>query len=382
MGAVAESRLRTVGRRRLPESCRAPTPWRAYAGMYGFIAVLHLLGWGTLVLVVLPGDYHVGSQAFGIGLGATAYTLGMRHAFDADHIAAIDNTTRKLREDRGRQPVSVGFWFSLGHSSVVVVMVALIAFGVRALTHEVTDGDSFVSRYAGLFGASVSGVFLLVIGLVNVVVLLGIVSVFRRMRAGDYDEADLEDRLAKRGLMNRFFGGLMRFVSRPLHIYPIGVLFGLGFDTVTEIALLAVAGSAVAGGLPWYAVLVLPVLFTAGMSLLDTTDGAFMNGAYGWAFARPVRRVFYNLTVTAISVVVAVVIGLVEVIGVVSAQADLHRGVVGWIAAVDLNDVGFGVVGLFVASWAVAVAIWKLGRIEERWTTALVSSGGDQRDRA
>ena len=348
--------------------------------MYGFIALLHLLGWGTLVLVILPGDFHVGGQAFGVGLGATAYTLGMRHAFDADHIAAIDNTTRKLREDRDRQPVSVGFWFSLGHSTVVVVMVALIAFGVRALAQEITDGHSFVSRYAGLFGASVSGVFLLIIGLMNLVVLLGIVSVFRRMRAGHFDETELEDQLAQRGLMNRFFGGLLRLVSRPFHIYPIGVLFGFGFDTVTEIALLAIAGSAVAGGLPWYAVLVLPILFTAGMSLLDTTDGAFMNGAYGWAFARPVRKVFYNLTVTTISVVVAVVIGLIEVISVISTETGLHHGVIGWIAGLDLGDVGFTVVAVFVAVWATAVTIWRLGRIEERWTTALAASGSDQPD--
>ena len=302
----------------------------------------------------------------------------MRHAFDADHIAAIDNTTRKLREDRSTQPVSVGFWFSLGHSTVVVVMVALIAFGVRALANEITNQNSFVSKYACVFGASVSGVFLLVIGLLNLVVLLGIVRVFRRMRHGQYDEVELEEQLAKRGLMNRVFGGFMRFVSRPVHIYPIGVLFGFGFDTVTEIALLAIAGTAVAGGLPWYAVLVLPVLFTAGMSLLDTTDGAFMNGAYGWAFARPVRKVFYNMAVTTLSVVVAVVIGLIEVISVVSAETGFTGGPIGWVAALDLNYVGFGIVALFVAAWATALGVWRFGRVEERWTTALASASPDR----
>ncbi len=356
----------------------AHAPWRAYVGMYGFIALLHVVGWGTLVLFVLPGHYQVGAEVFGIGLGVTAYTLGMRHAFDADHIAAIDNTTRKLREDRSTQPVSVGFWFSLGHSTVVVVMVALIAFGVRALANEITNQNSFVSKYAGVFGASVSGVFLLVIGLLNLVVLLGIVRVFRRMRHGQYDEVELEEQLAKRGLMNRVFGGFMRFVSRPVHIYPIGVLFGFGFDTVTEIALLAIAGTAVAGGLPWYAVLVLPVLFTAGMSLLDTTDGAFMNGAYGWAFARPVRKVFYNMAVTTLSVVVAVVIGLIEVISVVSAETGFTGGPIGWVAALDLNYVGFGIVALFVAAWATALGVWRFGRVEERWTTALASASPDR----
>jgi high-affinity nickel-transport protein len=343
--------------------------------MYGFVALLHLLGWGTLVLFVLPDDLHVGGKAFGVGLALTAYTLGMRHAFDADHIAAIDNTTRKLREERGRQPVSVGFWFSLGHSTVVVAMVTAIAFGVRVLAREITDQHSFLAKYAGVFGASVSGIFLLLIGLLNLVVLVGIVSVFRRMRHGEYDEDELEEQLAKRGLMNRFFGGLMRLVTRPVHIYPIGVLFGFGFDTVTEIALLAVAGSAVATGLPWYAVLVLPVLFTAGMSLLDTTDGAFMNGAYGWAFAKPVRKVFYNIAVTTISVVVAMVIGLIEVVGVITAETGASGGPLGWVAGLDLNYVGFGIAAMFVLAWAIALAVWRLGRIEQRWSANI--SGAD-----
>jgi high-affinity nickel-transport protein len=343
--------------------------------MYGFVALLNVLVWGTLVLLVLPGDYRVGENAFGIGLAVTAYALGMRHAFDADHIAAIDNTTRKLREQRVRPPVSVGFWFSLGHSTVVLVMVAAIAFGVHALARQVTDRDSFVSQYAGVFGASVSGIFLLVIGLLNLMVLLGILGVFRRMRHGHYDEVQLEAQLARRGLMNRFFGGLMRFVSKPVHIYPIGVLFGLGFDTVSEVALLAIAGSAIAGGLPWYAVLVLPVLFAAGMSLLDTTDGAFMNGAYGWAFARPVRKVFYNLAVTTLSVVVAVAIGLIEVVGVISTQAGITTGLIGWVGRLDLNDVGFAIVGLFLAAWLVAIAVWRWARVEERWAADLVAGG-------
>jgi high-affinity nickel-transport protein len=353
-------------------------PWRAYTGMYGFVALLHLLGWGTLALFIVPGDFTVSGKAFGFGLGLTAYTLGLRHAFDADHIAAIDNTTRKIREDLGKQPVSVGFWFSLGHSTVVVLMIALLAFGLHAIATEVTSKNSLVSNYAGVFGASVSGVFLLIIGALNLAVLLGIVGVFRRMRHGEYDEAALEDQLAKRGFMNRFFGGLMRLVSRPVHIYPIGVLFGFGFDTVTEVLLLALAGTAVAGGLPWYAVLVLPILFTAGMSLMDTTDGAFMNSAYGWAFARPVRRVFYNLTVTTLSVVVAVVIGLVEVIGVISQETGFTAGPIGWIAGLDLNYVGYGIVGLFVLTWVIAVAVWRFGRVEQRWSARLATAGGDE----
>jgi high-affinity nickel-transport protein len=345
---------------------------RPIIGMYAVVALLHVLGWGTLALFVAPQGYQVGGGAFGLGLGLTAYTLGMRHAFDADHIAAIDNTTRKLREERGAQPVSVGFWFSLGHSTVVVVMVALLAFGLRALGSAVQSPDSVVDRYAGVFGASVSGVFLLLIGGVNLAILGNILRVFLRMRRGEYDEAELEEQLNNRGAMNRLFRGVMRGIRRPFHIYPVGVLFGFGFDTVSEIALLALAGtSATVAGLPWYAILTLPVLFAAGMSLLDTTDGAFMNSAYGWAFARPVRKVFYNLTVTALSVVVAIVIGLVELVGVLASQLSVHDGPIAWIGGLSLNYVGFGIVAVFAAVWLLALAVWRFARVEERWNARL-----------
>lgn len=350
---------------------------RAYVGMYGVVALLHVLGWGTLIFLVVSEGAGVGSTTFGIGLGLTAYTLGMRHAFDADHIAAIDNTTRKLREVPGHEPVSVGFWFSLGHSSVVIVMVALVAAGVHALTSQLTDGSSFIATYAGLFGASVSGVFLLILGIVNFMVLMRIVHVYRSMRPGRFDEAELERQLANRGLMNRFFGRLMRFVTRPFHIYPIGLLFGFGFDTVSEIALLAIAGGAVVNGMPWYAVMVLPILFTAGMALLDTTDGVFMNRAYGWAFDRPIRKMYYNMLVTSLSVVIAVAVGTIEIIAVISSAADVTAGPLAWIADLDLNYVGFAVVGLFVVAWLISLGIWRTRRIEERWSSLLVPSGND-----
>ncbi|MGN6127823.1 MAG: HoxN/HupN/NixA family nickel/cobalt transporter [Humibacter sp.] len=343
--------------------------------MYGVVALLHLVGWGALVLLIVPAGSHGDSSVFGVGLGLAAYTLGMRHAFDADHIAAIDNTTRKLREGQGREPVSVGFWFSLGHSSVVVVMVALVAAGVHAVTSQLTDGSSFVSTYAGIFGASVSGVFLLVLGVVNFVVLMRIVRVYRRMRLGGLDEAELEQQLADRGFLNRIFGRLMRFISRPFHIYPIGVLFGFGFDTVSEIALLAIAGGAVAGGVPWYAIMVLPILFTAGMSLLDTTDGVFMNRAYGWAFDRPIRKMYYNITVTSLSVVIALAVGAIELIGVVSSATSLTTGPLAWIAGLDLNYVGFAIVGLFVVAWVISLAIWRICRVEDRWSARLTRPG-------
>ena len=341
----------------------------------GFVVFLHLLGWGLLIGVVAPHDYQVGNTVLGVGLGLTAYTLGMRHAFDADHIAAIDNTTRKLMAD-GKRPMSVGFWFSLGHSSVVFVMVFLIAVGVRALSQGIDDESSTLQQAAGVWGTSISGAFLLLIGLINLAALIGIVQVFREMRHGRYDEAELERQLDKRGFLNRILGRVTRAVTKPWHMFPTGFLFGLGFDTVSEIGLLVIAGGAVAANLPWWAVLTLPILFAAGMSLLDTLDGAFMNVAYGWAFARPVRKIYYNITVTALSVAVALIIGGIEIIGLLSEKAGITTGPLAAIARVDLEYVGYGIVLLFVATWALSVTIWKVGRIDERWSAHLSRSGG------
>ncbi len=349
-----------------------PDQRRSLIGCLAFVGLLHVVGWGLLLGVVAPAGYQVGGRLLGVGLGLTAYTLGMRHAFDADHIAAIDNTTRKLMGE-GRRPVSVGFWFSLGHSSVVFVMVMGVALGIRALAHGVTDGSSRLQQLTGVWGTSVSGVFLVLIGLVNLVALVGIVRVFRDMRHGHYDEAELEHQLDSRGFLNRILGRVTRAVNRPWHMYPTGFLFGLGFDTVTEVGLLVIAGGAVAASLPWYAVVVLPVLFAAGMSLLDTIDGAFMNVAYGWAFSRPVRKIYYNITVTALSVAVAMIIGVVELVGLLADQAGIHHGPLAWVGGLDLEYVGYGIVLLFVATWVFSVAVWKVARIEERWSANLRS---------
>jgi len=308
---------------------------------------------------------------FGLGLGVTAYTLGMRHAFDADHIAAIDNTTRKLLSE-GRRPVSVGFWFSLGHSSIVFGLCLLLSFGVKALAGQVENGNSSLQQTAGLIGTAVSGVFLLLIGFINLLVLKEILGVFREMRRGTFDEAELEEHLDKRGLINRILRPVTRAVSRAWHMYPVGLLFGLGFDTATEVSLLVLAGGAAAFNLPWYAILTLPILFAAGMSLLDTIDGVFMNFAYGWAFSRPVRKVYYNITITGLSVAVALVIGGIEIISILADKANIHSGPIGWIAGLDLNNVGYAIVGLFVLTWVVALAVWRLARIEERWTMPVV----------
>jgi high-affinity nickel-transport protein len=339
-----------------------------------FVLTLHVAGWGVLALLVAPAEYGLGSgQVFGIGLGVTAYVLGMRHAFDADHIAAIDNTTRKLIAD-GRRPLSVGFWFSLGHSSVVFGLCVLLALGVRALAGEVADDASGLQRVTGMVGTGVSGVFLILIGVLNLVVLVGIVKVFLAMRRGVFDEQALEEQLDNRGLMNRILGGLTRAVRHPRRMYLVGLLFGLGFDTATEVSLLVLAGGAAVFALPWYAILTLPVLFAAGMSLLDTIDGCFMNVAYGWALSRPVRKVYYNLTTTSLSVAVALVVGTVELLSIVTEKAGIHSGPLAAVGGLSLDLVGYAIVGLFVVTWVVALAVWRFARIEEQWTARLAAT--------
>jgi len=352
-------------------------------GMYGFIALLHVLGFGVLIALVVPQTYHLGkSGVFDVGVGVLAYTFGLRHAFDADHIAAVDNTTRKLMADNAstgntRKPLSVGFWFSLGHSTVVFLLAFLLSVGVKALAGQVENDSSKLHSITAIIGASVSGTFLWILGILNLVVLMGIIKVFREMRSGIYNEQDLEDQLNKRGFMNRFLGGLTKSVRKPWHIYPIGVLFGLGFDTATEVGLLVLAGGAAAFNLPFYAILILPILFAAGMCLMDTTDGVFMNAAYGWAFARPVRKVFYNITITAVSVAVALIIGTIELISALTDQAGINSGPLAAIAGIPLDYAGYGIVALFVLSWLTALAVWRFGRIEERWSAGLRPAHAD-----
>lgn len=372
MPRTAAPPARTAARGPRPAMSRQE--WTRLAGMGAFVLALHVIGWVTLVAIVAPEHHSIGTKSFGVGIGVTAYTLGMRHAFDADHIAAIDNTTRKLMTE-GKRPLSVGFWFSLGHSSIVFGLALLLSFGVKALSGPVQDEDSTLHNVTGLIGTTVSGAFLYLIAGINLVLLVGIWKVFRGMRAGHFDEAELEEKLDKRGFMNRFLGRLTKSVSKPWQMYPLGLLFGLGFDTATEVALLVLAGSGAASGLPWYAILCLPVLFAAGMSLLDTIDGSFMNFAYGWAFSKPVRKVFYNLTITGLSVAVALIIGTVELLGLLADKLALHGAFWDWLTALDLNTVGFVVVGLFVATWIVALLVWKYAHIEEKWEAGIREAG-------
>ena len=343
--------------------------WTSVTGMTAFILLLHVVGWGVLVLGVAPHNYSLGSVGvFGVGLGLTAYLLGVRHAFDADHIAVVDNTTRKLVGE-GRPAASAGFWFSLGHSSVVFGLSFLLALGVRAIVGPVQDEDSQLLQTLSLIGSVVAGTFLILIGLTNLVAVLGIARVIRQMRSGTFDEAELERQLNNRGFLARLLGRVMRRVSKPWHLYPVGLLMGLGFDTATQVALLVLAAGSAAFTLPWYAILVLPILFAAGMSLFDTADGVFMARAYGWAFLKPIRKAYYNLTVTILSVMVALVIGTIVLIGLLAERLGIESGPMAWIGSLDLEYVGFAIVGLFVLTWAVAVTVWKVGRIEERWGT-------------
>ena len=342
--------------------------------MIAVVGGLHVAGFLTLISLVAPRHYELGrAGAFTIGIGVTAYTLGLRHAFDADHIAAIDNTTRKLMSE-GKRPLSVGFWFSLGHSSIVFALAFLISVGVRAVDGPVKNDNSNLHQLTNWIGTLVSGTFLYAIAAINVVILLGILKVFREMRTGHYNEQELEEQLNKRGLMNRFLGKLTKTVTKPTQMYPIGVLFGLGFDTATEVALLVLAGGAAGAGLPWYAILCLPILFAAGMSLMDSIDGSFMNFAYGWAFSKPVRMVFYNLTITGLSVAIALVIGTIELGGLIASQLNLSGSFWNWFENININFLGFVIVGMFVLTWTIALSVWRYGRIEEKWGEAVTGS--------
>jgi len=346
-----------------------PAEWTRAGGMVASVIALNVVGWVMLASAV-GGHYHINStEIFGFGTGALAYTLGMRHAFDADHIAAIDNTTRKLVSE-GKRPLSVGFFFSLGHSSVVFLLAILLNFGIRGLDEQVKNSSSQLQYTTNIIGTCVSGFFLFLIAAFNLVVLAGIIRVFRKMRHGAYDDDALEEQLNKRGLMNRFLGPLSRRVDTPWKMYPIGFLFGLGFDTATEVALLVLAGTAVVGGLPFYAILSLPILFAAGMSLFDTADGCFMNFAYDWAFARPVRKVYYNMTITGLSVFVAVFIGVIELLGLLAQDGNLNGGFWSFLENFNINSAGFVIVAVFVLTWAVALSVWHFGKIEHKWDTS------------
>ncbi|HET7049736.1 MAG TPA: HoxN/HupN/NixA family nickel/cobalt transporter [Solirubrobacteraceae bacterium] len=354
-------------RRRVSGALTGPE-WRTVAGMAAVVIALHIVGFFILIAVIAPRHYRLGATgSFTVGLGVTAYMLGLRHALDADHIAAIDNTTRKLMAERKR-PLGVGFFFSLGHSTIVFMLALLFALGIRGLSGQVENSTSALHNVTSLIGTGVSGSFLYLIAALNLMVLFRILRVLRGMRRGAFDDAQLERQLDSRGAMTRVYGRFTRGVTKSWHMYPLGMLFGLGFDTATEVALLFLAAGAAGAGLPFYAILCLPILFAAGMSLLDTIDGSFMNFAYGWAFSSPVRKIYYNITITGLSVAVALVVGTVELMGLAVDKLGLRGVFWTWISGIDLNAVGYMIVALFVVTWAIAWLIWRVAHIEERWS--------------
>lgn len=335
--------------------------------MLATILALHVVGFAVFILFVVPSHF----RGMGIGVAATAYTLGLRHAFDADHVSAIDNTTRKLMNE-GRRPLGIGYFFSLGHSTIVIAIGVGIVVAEKAVYGAVRNDHSDLEQFGGVFGTVVSASFLYLIGLLNIVILAGIVRVFGSMRSGEYDEQELERQLLSRGFMYRLFGKWTKAITREWQMYPVGVVFGMGFDTATEVALLATTALLATQNLPFYAILCLPILFTAGMCLMDTLDGIFMNFAYSWAFFNPVRKVYYNLAITGLSVAICFFIGTIELLGLLPTELrGLSGGFWSYMEGFDINKAGFVIVGMFAVCWSAALAFWKFGHVEERWSAEL-----------
>ncbi len=340
--------------------------------MFGFIAALHVIGWGLFVhynsIPLIHNTRGSNNTLVYAGAGALAYTFGLRHAFDADHISAVDDTTRYLLQ-KGKKPLAVGFFFSLGHSTVVftfVTALAVVAAKAKGFQHA-------FQGTGGIIGTVVSGLFLYLIAALNFAVLRGIILVWRQAKRGEYQVEELDALLAQRGFMNRIFKGRYnRFINNSWQMYPVGLLFGLGFDTATQVGLIAIAGStAIAGGLPPLAIIALPILFAAGMSLMDTIDGVFMSKAYSWAFVNPIRKIYYNITTTSLSIFVAFVIGSIELLGLLSNQLGLHGQPWAFIGSIDINLAGRFIVGIFFVVWIGAILNWKLRKLDERYGTGV-----------
>lgn len=326
-----------------------PAQWRSLVWYYGVIVILHAAGWGLYL-------YYAADHPSIVGLGFVAYLLGLRHAFDADHIAAIDDTVRFLLQ-KGRSPLGAGFYFSLGHSSIVVLLALAVALAASLVAQRMPQ----LQEWGGLVGASVSGTFLVLIAALNLGVLLELLGVWKQARAGTHGHDHLEDLLARRGFVNRLFGGrLSKWIDHSWQMYPLGLLFGLGFDTASEVALLVMTGGAVAGNLPLAAVMCLPLLFAAGMSVMDTTDGVLMTKAYGWAFLNPLRKIFYNIATTAVSIVVALAIGVVQLAQVAIEISGAQGALATAIGDFDFGILGYAIVALFLVAWGSSVAWWKL----------------------
>lgn len=345
-----------------------PSEWGRLSLMALVILALNGLGWGIFVFAVLPHHFHYDGLGIGMGVAFTAWTLGARHAFDADHISAIDNVTRKFMAEEKR-PLGTGFFFALGHSTIICVVGIGLTIAAKAVFGAVVDPNSSYETVGGVIGTVTSASFLYLIALLNLVVLAGIAKVFRAMRRGTFNEAELERQLQARGLMYRFFGRFMRTIKHTWQMFFVGLIFGIGFDTATEVVLLAATAYAATSGLPFYAVLALPLLFAGGMTLFDTLDGCFMNFAYGWAFANPVRKVYYNLVITGLSIAAAFLIGTIELLGVLTSELHLKGAFWDFMANFDINKAGFAIAALFALTWIVALVYWRYGKVEARWST-------------
>jgi len=351
----------------------------ALIGVLGVVAFLHIAGWGLFIHYNSDPKYHSLVDGKGAliyaGAGALAYSFGLRHAFDADHISAIDDTTR-LMLAKGKKPLGLGLFFSLGHSTIVLALSIGVAFAAK----QAVKFQQNFAETGGIIGASVSAFFLYLVGILNLVILVGVIKVWRQAKTGKFSHEHLTQLLNERGLMKRIFrGAFAKGFDNSWQLYPVGVLFGLGFDTATEVALLALSATAavgtVGGTLPPLAIIALPLIFAAGMSLMDSLDGIFMTKAYSWAFTSPLRKIYYNLTTTGLSIFVALVIGTIELVGVLAEKTNIAKyQPFGAIAEIDLNRVGYFIVASFVGAWLVSVLIWRFGRYEERYSSGIMET--------
>jgi nickel/cobalt transporter (NiCoT) family protein len=333
--------------------------WQNWIPYGTVVLLLHIVGF-TFLLIGAK------NHSLLVGMAFLAYTLGLRHAFDADHIAAIDNIVRKLVQQR-KNPIGVGFFFSLGHSSVVLIMSVLLAISVQWAQKKLPQWQEMGT----VIGTVISGCFLLFIGILNAIILLDLQKVFVKMRKGSYNEEEVEELLLNRGFIARFAGPLFKLINKSWHVYPLGFLFGLGFDTASEVALLAISAGAAKSALPIVGILSLPILFAAGMSLMDTADGVFMTKAYSWAFSTPLRKVYYNLTVTTLSVVAALLIGMIELTQVLSEKLKLQGRAWHWIQNLEIGWLGYMLVVLFLFSWVISFVVWKVFKFEEIWNQSI-----------
>jgi high-affinity nickel-transport protein len=348
-------------------------------GIISVVALLHITGWGLFLHYNSNPQYSSLTDSAGVlvyaGAGALAYSFGLRHAFDADHIAAIDDTTR-LMLAKGKNPLALGLFFSLGHSTIVLALSVGIAFAARQATKLQQD----FAETSGLIGASVSTIFLYSVGILNLVILVRIIRVWRQAKSGKFSHEHLTELLNERGLMRRIFRGAFKNgFDHSWQLYPVGVLFGLGFDTATEVALLALSATAavgtVGGFLPPLAIIALPFIFAAGMSLMDSLDGIFMTKAYGWAFTSPLRKIYYNITTTGLSIFVAFVIGTIQFVRVLANKTNIENyQPFTTLAQIDLNKIGYFIVASFVGAWLISVLVWRIGGYEVRYSSGIAET--------